>query len=294
LHLIAALIACARPTPIEVDWPESGCASSHEPAAGAASVSLESPRLLTPDGTELAAGVMTPGAGCWPAVMLIPPGFESALIDLQGQAEEVAEAGVVVMAFDPRGRGESEGEEDMNGPVQQDDLAAALSWLAAREEVDPARVYLRSRSYGIATSLGALDRHRQVDPAGLMDIEGPSSMPEDLDRALGVGPLWDEAPDDDPGWWAARSPDAHAHALRGDYLRLQGGYDHALGGYLGHAATLLNGVTAAASARLHGETDPSGDGDWTEDEVRALAWEGTARWSDPQAAALLLALIAGR
>lgn len=290
--LLLTLLACTDAEPTEVAWPTAGC-EAEEPAWDRhTELSSERFRLLRPDDVVLFAGLELPSApGCYPALMLVPPGFETGLKELDtGVTRRLAGAGVAVMAFDPRGRGSSDGEEDMNGPLQQDDLAAALSWLAGQPQVDPDRVYLRSRSYGAAMAAGALDRNPEIDPAGLMDIESPSTMPDDLERVQGDNPGWEDAPDySDAEWWGARSPDQHIHANRGHYLRIQGAVDHALGDYLGAAAILLDASTGARSVSLNGQP---GDGRaWTEDSVRELALSGTPAWDEERVIELLMALL---
>lgn len=76
-------------------------------------------------------------------------------------AEAFAAAGLAVLVIDFRCLGASEGEPRglVDPQMQQDDLRAALGWLAARPDVDPARLGLWGTSYsgGHALFLGALD-----------------------------------------------------------------------------------------------------------------------------------------
>ena len=73
----------------------------------------------------------------------------------------LTEAGYVVLAFDYKGWGESEGRRsrlDPHGRVA--DVQAALTFLGARDEADEGRLGLYGTSYGGATAVwaGAVDR----------------------------------------------------------------------------------------------------------------------------------------
>jgi len=294
------LIACSAPVALpEPTWPDSGCRSTHAPALDAVRVSSGERTLSAPDGTVLAAALAAPLAqGCWPGLLLVPPGFDPGLQDTdQDTMAELAAAGVVVLAFDPRGRGASAGGEDHGGPTQQDDVASLLAWLAALDEVDPDRVYLRTRSLGIALAAGAVDRHPVLAPAGLLDIEGPGTLPDDLVHASAhTQERWDEVAGDED-WWLDRSPSEHLGAFRGAYRRVQAREDHALGAYRGHALTLLNVAEGASSrADLNGvalaehravEEPP----EWSPDDVEALSLGGTVQRDDARALELLVEMM---
>jgi len=292
-------LGCRETTDIEVSWPTDGCTSDHAPERDYTKVATEKHTLIAEDGVALAAKVMRPKTdGCWPAVVYVPPGFEAGLKEADEEATEViAAAGVVVALYDPRGRGDSEGDEDYGGPLQQDDLAGIASWLAGREDVDPTRVLIRSRSFGVVHAAGALERYPEVAVFGLFDIEGPGLLPEDLDYAseFARDSLHDVSEGDE--WWEERSPAQHIEAFPGAYRRIQALTDHQLGAYLGAARVMLevasrespepvdmNGLTPEDS-QLYESTD---EAIWPYDMVSELALEGRVKHDDDRALDLLL------
>ena len=297
--LLLLMMACQEPTPIEVAWPSDGCASEHRPQRGHTLVAAESHTLVADDGVELAAGILRPvGGGCWPGVVYVPPGFEPGRQEWDDAASAViAGAGVVIAVYDPRGRGDSGGEEDYGGARQQDDLAAVASWLASRDDVDPTRVLIRSRSFGVVHAAGALERHPEVAAFGLVDIEGPGLLPEDLDYAseFARDSLYEVA--DGDSWWEERSPAQHLESFSGHYRRVQALQDHQLGAYMGAARVMLevasrespepvdlNGLTPADSALY----ESSAEAIWPYDMVAELALEGRVKYDDERALDLLI------
>jgi uncharacterized protein len=114
---------------------------------------------------------------------------------LDSYASRFAAAGFAVLVFDYRFLGASEGEP--RGRIipheQRDDLRAALGWLAARPEVDPARIGMWGTSYsgGHALHLSAFDPRIKVVVAQVPGISGVRSMllmsgREGLDGLLGL------------------------------------------------------------------------------------------------------------
>lgn len=289
--LLALLTACLRPSPIGTDdWPASGCAA---PAtlSDTLRVGEQDALLALADGPTLAAGLLIPKEeGCYPAVLLVPPGFEPGLAELQEEAHQaLAARGVVVMAFDPRGRGESEGEDDHGGPVHQDDLAAIATWLASRPEVDPARVVIRSRSFGVAMLAGALERHPSIAPVAVMDIEGPALLPDDLEHVPEFTRDNVSGMATDGQWWEDRSASLHIGSYTGHYERVQGRLDHATGPWRGHAVEMLQAAQAGAPRRVDLNGQPAEI--WDEDVVSELVLPGEIEHGDDAVIALLEALL---
>lgn len=290
--LLLHMIACA-PTSLTPSsaWPESGCvAEAPRLTDDESRLRREELRVTLDDGVVVAAELIRPpGDGCWPGLLLIPPGFEPGLpIQSSDAVEQLARAGLVVLTFDPRGRGLSGGAEDHNGPVQQDDLAALMRTLAAQPEVDPDQVIARSRSFGIATLAGALARHPDLRPTAVMDIEGPALLPDDLEHAptRNQETLTELATDE--LWWEERSAALHIGAYTGRYRRVQARNDHVMGGWLGHAASMLT-AAAEGSASWVDENGLTSEV-WTEEEVESLSLGGRVKADDPRAIDLLIQL----
>ena len=83
---------------------------------------------------------------------------------LPDNARVLAEAGYVVLAFDYKGWGGSEGPRTRLAPYSRvADAQAALTWLGAQPEVDQSRLGIYGTSYGGATAVwtGAVDRRAQ-------------------------------------------------------------------------------------------------------------------------------------
>jgi predicted acyl esterase len=96
------------------------------------------------DGVELAATFYLPDgarpAGGWPAVMAF-----HGLGQTRSTPNAVAEAylvpdGYAVLTVDERGHGESGGLNELDGPREVEDVRELYDWLAARADVDSARI----------------------------------------------------------------------------------------------------------------------------------------------------------
>ena len=209
------------------------------------------------DGVALAVTMREPRGGCSGAVVIIPGGLQSGLPLLEtDQSDALVDAGLTVVAFDPRGRGDSEGAEDANGPTGQDDLAALTRWVAARERVDPDAVVLFSRSFGAAMAAGALSRHDDLAVLAWLDYEGPGWLEEDLAYAVGIGPdalrAYAEQVDDTAAWWDAREPAGLIGGVTVPYWRFQGLPDHALGGRIAHTFACIDSAAAVPEVTYNG------------------------------------------
>lgn len=160
-------------------------------------------------------------------------------------ADEVARLGLVVLHFDPAGRGKSWGEEDMGGPEHQDEVSAAVHYLAARPDVDPLRVGVASISLGVAMAVGGV-ANEGAPAAWVLDWEGPcdreiiTSGGKIMDPALGHGL-------DDDAYWRPREAVRHVGRLSCPYVRLQAELDHAQPGETRHAMRMMH---AAATGSL--------------------------------------------
>lgn len=152
-------------------------------------------------------------------------------------APELARRGIVVLAFDPAGRGQSWGEDDFGGPEHHDNAACAVRALAGRDDVR--EVGLLGLGLGAPVAIGAAASG--VDVAWVVDWEGPV----DRETLVSVCP---DAPlgADDETWWRDRDTLAHLTQLRCGYVRLQSEDDHANPEELRHAQRALHAVHTAA------------------------------------------------
>jgi uncharacterized protein len=138
------------------------------------------------EGVELVGDLRLAGSGDRrPAVALTGPltGIKEQVTGIY--AELLARAGITTLAFDHRGFGESGGRrqhEDSQGKLA--DLRAAVSVLAAREEVDPARIGLA----GICLGGGYAIRAAAVDPRvkAVATIAGGYNSPAHMAGAMGI------------------------------------------------------------------------------------------------------------
>jgi fermentation-respiration switch protein FrsA (DUF1100 family) len=109
--------------------------------------------LYRPEGSE--NGGRSPGVVMGHSVVMVKEA-------LRPHAEYLVRAGFVVLAIDYRTIGASEGEPrgQWFPERQAEDMRAGVSFLAARPEVDPARIGLwgHSTAAGVAIVAGALDR----------------------------------------------------------------------------------------------------------------------------------------
>ena len=188
-------------------------------------------RVLNPtSNVELAVYQFMPdGAGPFPTLLVLPGGIKAGYQALRPQGiTTYMETGFGLILFDPDGRGESGGTEDMGGTIHQDGLAAVLEWAVTADRVDPARIGVFSSSYSITMAAGCLARH---DTAArfLIDYEGPASrkysngcpgsLPHGTDMPFGAC--------DDDEWWSTREAVNFIDELTIPYLRIQFDRDHA-------------------------------------------------------------------
>lgn len=170
-------------------------------AAGAApttasEVTTRDERIETWDGKELAATVYgPPGSDRVPAV-LMTHGYGGTRDDVAREATRYAEAGYLVVGYDSRGFGDSEGVSGFNGPKEVRDVSALLDWLADRDRVlttgpgDP-RVGMDGLSYGGGIQLNAAafdDRIDAIVPRMTWHDLVYAAVPQDVIKAT-----WDAA-----------------------------------------------------------------------------------------------------
>jgi len=210
--------------------PEPGTYWVKNPASGA--------RLLT--------RVVTPANGEDPVdetLILVPGGVGT--IDPK-KARRLADSGFRVIYFDPDGRGESEGTEDLGGSIHQDGLAAVIQAVASFPGVKPDKIGLVSYSYGITMASGALVRYSDLPVRFLIDWEGPANR---MDTTTGCGPnqriAW--PPCGDSQAWAQREAVTFISMITIPYQRLQSEKDHVQPD-LSHAIDMVNAALQGGAA----------------------------------------------
>lgn len=175
-------------------------------AAGAApttatEVTTREERIETWDGKELAATVYVPPGDDEVPAVLMTHGYGGTRDDVARDATRYAGAGYLVVGYDSRGFGESEGVSGFNGPKEVRDVSALLDWLAACDRVmttgpgDP-RVGMDGISYGGGIQLNAAafdDRIDAIVPRMTWHDLAYAAAPQDVIKAtwdafiLGVG-----------------------------------------------------------------------------------------------------------
>lgn len=100
---------------------------------------------------------------CYPAIILCN-GFAGVKeLLLPSFAEAFADAGYIVLTFDYRGFGESEGEKGRLVPkLQIEDIHAAIDFLSSLDNVDSHRIGLWGTSYGGANAIIATDENSKI------------------------------------------------------------------------------------------------------------------------------------
>ena len=195
----------------------------------------------------------------FPALVAIPGGTGAGapLADNPGY-RNLAASGFVVVVFNPEGRGNglpgnltSEGSEDCNGFVHQDDLKTIIEYTAALGNVDVSNIGVETSSFGIAIGAGALGRYPSLPISYLIDREGPHDNRVitfyDAGRELPVcghlSTVTDPAPAN-VAFWAERVAVRYIGAYGGRYLRMQAEIDHAQNpGYYRHSIDMIAAAT---------------------------------------------------
>lgn len=192
-------------------------------------------------GADLAVYIDEPrGKGPFNAIVVVPGGVNAGGNQLppQGIAQFV-DRGYVVVRYDPDGRGNSGGAEDLGGPVHQDALKAIIAYTRDLPQVVDDRIGVMSFSLGIATAAGAIAQG-DAGAAWLMDWEGPSNR-------RWIANCSDATPDkefrghrcDEEAFWAAREADKVVGKITIPYQRMQTARDHVHGADNGHALSMV-------------------------------------------------------
>lgn len=209
-------------------------------------------------------------------MLLVPGGLDGAASVESPRcvlpAASLARRGIAALVFSPSGREDAPGRSDRNGPLHQDEAAAALRALLGCHEVDPTRVVVLSLSFGVVMAMGALVRHPRLSRGlrGLIDWEGPGSrrwfagVPFGEDHTEGV---------EDDAFWEPREAIRMAPRLGLPYRRFQSTWDHVHGPRVEIGLELARAVAAGdcPEVRLMHSRPPLRTAEiaWGPDRIRA-------------------------
>ncbi|MCI0474641.1 MAG: hypothetical protein L0Y55_00180, partial [Anaerolineales bacterium] len=194
-------------------------------------------------GARLYTQVVLPknASGKLPVLVLVPGGigWGGNFLDPPNKAQQLADAGFVVVVFDPDGRGKSAGKDDFDGFVQQDGLAAIVRFAATLPSVDASKIGIVTYSYGITMGSGALARYPDLPVKFLIDWEGPADRNYTTSGCnFGAGKIhWQ--PCTDNAFWSEREAVNFIGKLRVPYQRIQSEKDHVQPNNA-HAIDLIN------------------------------------------------------
>jgi hypothetical protein len=166
------------------------------------------------------------------------------------------------LAYDPEGRGDSEGTEDNGGFVQQDGLFAVLRFAAsgADPSIDTGQIGVVSTSFGVTIAAGMFARHASAQDVArfLVDFEGPADRNDTGSCADVVGHLVTVDCSDEE-FWSEREARAFIDDVGVPYARMQTLTDHAQPD-VDHAAVMLNeafyGAAPSVALNLVAVTSP--------------------------------------
>ncbi|MCF6148103.1 MAG: hypothetical protein E3K37_05535 [Candidatus Kuenenia sp.] len=191
---------------------------------------------------------------CFPALIIIPGALEPGRMHAYGlKAKSISEAGIVVVCFNAEGRVSnssnditSEGNEDYNGFRHQDGLAEIIKYVKNLDYVIDENIGIYSQSYGISMVAGCVARRPEISVKYIIDIEGPSDsfavclepwtldrdvtndMSDKVYRVFGHYSLSRDNSEENMRFWAEREAVRYIGKYRGNYLRIQGTWDHIL------------------------------------------------------------------
>lgn len=233
----------------------AGGEADGEPAALNLSATLAEKWVVSPNGNKVYVRTAYPfrssSTSKFPAVVIVPGGLSGSTTFLDNGLSDLAERGYVIVTFNPEGRGSgeegdllSEGVEDYNGYVHQDDLKSVIEDALLDPNIDAGRIGIVSYSFGITMAAGCLARYPALKIKFLIDYEGTSLS----DTTMGDPWLLDtvEANDKtkklyglfghlsierDPSpsniqWWSERQALAYIGHIETAYLRIQSQWDH--------------------------------------------------------------------
>ncbi len=186
------------------------------------------------------------GRGPFKAVVLVPGGAGNASSVMGGEQKHFdafLEKDIAIVRFDPDGRGNSEGDDDLAGETHQAGLQAIIAYAVARDDIADDQVGVFSNSYGITMSVGAL-KGGATDAIFLIDWEGPCNR----DYTAGCNGTQGEsqAPFQtgiscaDEEFWGQREAIDHIAEVKVPYMRIQRAQDHVHKSDSSHAWLMLD------------------------------------------------------
>jgi hypothetical protein len=211
---------------------------------------IEGYLVTAPNGNRLWVKIIQPREDLYPgesfpAVVDVPGGLGAGA---DGNLL-LAASGFVEFHFNAEGRGvpprTSDGVEDYNGFVHQDDLLAMIEYAYARPNVATNNLGVTTCSYGITMGAGCLGRYPALPVKYLIDKEGPSDNyvssfePWALDddpsndrhelayQVFGHWSLYRDPSPENEAWWSQREATHFIGQIRCRYLRVQAAWDHA-------------------------------------------------------------------
>lgn len=213
--------------------------------------------VTAPSGNTLYGQIRRPDPKLYPCqqyavVIFVPGGINPGRMEAHGaEARMLAEAGMVVVAFNAEGRMDtisdedirSEGTEDFNGFRQQDGLCAIAQYVMDLPYVTADNVGLKSQSYGITMAAGCAARHPEIPIKYIVDGEGPPGSYvtthepratmgdlkkfQTVHEIFGRSSLWRDPSPENEAFWLEREAIRFIGDFQGRYLRLQAEWDHA-------------------------------------------------------------------
>lgn len=151
--VVAALAVYVLATPLAAAVP------AREPVGATPAVDVEEVAVPTPDGEQL-AGWFAPASGGATVVLL--PGAGSSRDAVVDHLAVLNRGGHAVLALDPRGHGRSTGRGMDWGWYGETDVAAALTYLETRDDVDAGRIAVVGLSMGGEQAVGAAGADERV------------------------------------------------------------------------------------------------------------------------------------
>ena len=114
------------------------------------------------NGNQIAVRIMKPdGDGPFPTLIGVA-GADGTYAFFPELSTGLREMGIMMVDFAPQGRGASEGEDNFNGPIHQDDLKAIVDFISQLAIVQQDNIGILTFSYGVVMATGALSRYPEI------------------------------------------------------------------------------------------------------------------------------------